>query len=136
MLAIFLASAAFTSPLAASRPAVLAPRTMAPQAIGSFFGGGGNDFQLIPSDVQFKDVDGDTVTFRPISTGKADFYVNGKLQLSKAVVVKNGDMLEITGTIIKGTPFSAIGFNLEDVVTEGTKPLDPADCDKVMEALQ
>jgi hypothetical protein len=63
---------------------------------------------------------------------KVDFYVNGKLRLSKAVLARNGNMLEITGTITKGTPFSIIGFNLEDVVTEGTQPRDPADCDKAM----
>jgi len=122
-----------------------AARSNAPVAIGGFkmpempsFGGfgGGDDFQLIPSDVQFKDVDGDTVTLRAVSGGKVDFFVNGKLRLSKAVLVKNGNSLEITGTVTKGTPLSAIGFNLEDVITEGTTPMDPADCDKAIATAQ
>lgn len=143
-----------------------AARSNAPVAIGGFkmpempsFGGfgGGDDFQLIPSDVQFKDVDGDTVTLRAVSGGKVDFcknacpnsppltspwlpifgtVVNGKLRLSKAVLVKNGNSLEITGTVTKGTPLSAIGFNLEDVITEGTTPMDPADCDKAIATAQ
>ena len=128
----------------------------------SFGGGGDDSFKLFPDDVQFVDTDGETVTIRPVvrtqglerwtslrtrtlcssptidplrgqpGMKKVDFYVNGKLRLSKAVLARNGNMLEITGTITKGTPFSIIGFNLEDVVTEGTQPRDPADCDKAM----
>ena len=99
----------------------------------------------------------DTVTLRAVSGGKVDFcknacpnsppltspwlpifgtVVNGKLRLSKAVLVKNGNSLEITGTVTKGTPLSAIGFNLEDVITEGTTPMDPADCDKAIATAQ
>ena len=109
-------------------------RCRTPVAIGSFFGGG-DDFTLYPTDVEFTDVDGDSVVIRPTTGKKVDFFVNRKLRLKNAVLVKNGNMLEITGTITKGTPFSMIGFNLEDIVTEGTTPRDPADCDKAMECI-
>ena len=62
------ASVAFHAPLSSH---VAMKRAPAPQAIGGFFGGGG-DLQLFPDDVQFKDVDGDTVTLRGVR-GKVDF---------------------------------------------------------------
>jgi hypothetical protein len=143
-LALTLCAAFVPSPLRGSGHLAVASspaRSLPLVAIGNFkmpempsFGGGGDDFKLFPSDVQFTDVDGDTVTIRPLGASKIDFYVNGKLRLSKAVLAKNGNMLEITGTITKGTPFSIIGFNLEDVITEGTQPRDPADCDKAVAA--
>lgn len=49
---------------------------------------------------------------------------------------RTGNTLEITGTIKKGTPLSFLGFNLEDTVTEGTTPSDPADADKAMGLVQ
>jgi len=125
------ASVAFHAPLSSH---VAMKRAPAPQAIGGFFGGGG-DLQLFPDDVQFKDVDGDTVTLRGVR-GKVDFYVNGKLTLSSARMQRTGNTLEITGTIKKGTPLSFLGFNLEDTVTEGTTPSDPADADKAMGLVQ
>ena len=67
--------------------------------------------------------------------GKIDFYVNKSLKLSGATLQKSADgtMLEITGKI--QTPFAflgVLGFNLEDIVTEGTVPNDPADVEKAM----
>ena len=139
------ASVAFAPP--ASRVAVKAsvPRAPAPLALGGFempklpelpnpFGGG-NDFQLFPSDVQFTDRDGDVVVLRPVQAGKVDFYVNKSLKLQGATLQKSADgqMLEITGKI--QTPFAflgALGFKLEDIVTEGTVPQDPEDLDKAM----
>ena len=98
-------------------------------------GGGNKNFQLFPSDLQFKDKDGDTVTLRPVKAGRVDFFVNGDLKLSEASLQKSGDgaMLEITGTVSTDFPFlGLLGFKLEDVVTEGTVPTDSEDVDKAM----
>ena len=147
MLHVVIAVATFTPPVPQVSARSVVPRAGSPVAIGGFkmpempsmpdFGGGGNEkLQLFPDDVQFTDVDGDTVTIRPLGGKKVDFFVNGKIRLSKAILVQNGNMLEITGTITKGTPFSIIGFNLEDIVTEGTTPKDPADVEKAMKCAQ
>jgi len=98
--------------------------------LGGLFGGG-DDFQLLPSDVEFTDVDGDAVVLRKRSGGRVDFYVNRKIQLSEARVLVKGNSLEITGTVKKGTPLSLLGFNIEEVVTEGTTPRDPEVLEKV-----
>ena len=126
---------------AMSRASLRAP---APLALGGFelpkielpnpFGGD-DGFQLYPSDVEFTDRDGDVVVLRPVQAGKIDFYVNKSLKLSGATLQKaaDGTMLEITGKI--QTPFAflgVLGFNLEDIVTEGTVPNDPADVEKAM----
>ena len=119
-----------SSPLAVSR-------TATPVAIGDFklpsfdFGGGG-DFRRFPDDVSFMDSDGDEVTLRKTSGSRIDFYVGTKIRLSDAAMVRKGNTLEITGKIKKGTPLSLLGFNLEDFVTEGVTPRDPAECDKAM----
>ena len=89
-----------------------------------------------PKDVTFTDVDGDVVTLQPNSGGTVDFYVGKKLMLEKAKMARNGDSLEITGTIKKGTPLSMLGFNLEEVTTEGTTPRDPDDVEKAMALVQ
>ena len=96
------------------------------------FGGGDGDFRLFPDDVSFTDRDGDQVVLRKTIGNRVDFYVNKKMRLSGARMVRNGDTLEVTGTIKKGTPLSFLGFNLEDVVTEGCVPSDAAACDAAM----
>ncbi len=78
------------------------------------------------------DKDGDEVTFQPSFSGTVDFYVGSKLMLEGARLVQNGDSLEITGKIKKGTPLSMFGFNLEEIMTEATTPRDPADLDRAM----
>ena len=99
--------AATTSRLVTITSRVTPPVTM----IGGFklpdlpsFGGGDDDFRLFPSDVEFTDVDGDVVVLRP-KGGKIDFFVNRKLRISNANLVKNGNMLEITGRVEKKTGF-------------------------------
>ena len=42
----------------------------------------------------------------------------------------------ITGTVKSSTPLSLLGFNLEDIVTEGTTPADPADLEKAIALLK
>lgn len=103
--------------------------------LGGIFGGG-DDFQLFPSDVEFTDVDGDVVVLRGKSGTSVDFYVNRKLLLSNARLKRTGNGLEITGTVKKGTPLSWLGFNVEEVVTEGTTPRDPEVLDKAMALMQ
>ena len=61
-----------------------------------------------------------------------DFYVGGKLKLESAVMVRNGNALQFTGKETKGTPLSMLGFNLEETITVGATPRDPADVDKAM----
>ena len=85
------------------------------------------DLQLIPSDVQFKDVDGDTITFRGRGQSKVDYYNGSKLMLKKAVLEVKGTNLLVTGTVQKSTPLSLLGFNLEDTITEQITPVDPDD---------
>lgn len=143
MLQLLTAAAAFAPPSRVALGVSHASVTRAPPAVAielPFIGkidlpsfGGGGDFKLFPSDVQFTDVDGDVVTLRPISGTKVDFYSNGNLVISGAGLVRNGNTLEISGKIRKG--FGGIvlpGFELEDNVTEGTTPRDPADLDKAM----
>lgn len=88
---------------------------------------GPGDLQLIPSDVQFKDVDGDTITLRKVRNGKIDYYVGKTLKLSGAVLTTSGNSIQVTGTIKKGTPLSFIGFNLEETITDQMTPADPED---------
>ena len=83
------------------------------------------EFRLFPDDVQFTDVDGDEVVLRP-KLGKVDFYVNKKLRMENCRIAINGDTIEISGTMQKGTPLSFLGFNIVETVTEGAKPRDPA----------
>lgn len=90
------------------------------------------DLQLIPSDVQFEDVDGDTITFRGVRNGKVDYYVGKKLKLSGAVLTQSGSSLQVTGTVKKGTPLSFLGFNLEESVTDQMTPKDPEMLEKAM----
>ena len=135
---------------------------------------GGDDLQLIPSDVQFKDVDGDTITLRAVRNGKVsasaaalhsvstfpsaerrlvapagrltapavrlaaqvDYYVGKSLKLEGAVLVQNGNSLQVTGTIKKGTPLSFLGFNLEETQTDQMTPSDPEDVAKAMALLE
>mgnify|MGYP006879435106 CR=1 FL=1 len=54
------------------------------------------------------------------------------LRLEKARMVENGGTLEITGKVKKSTPLSMIGFNLEEITTEGVTPRDPADVERAM----
>ena len=90
------------------------------------------EIKLGPRDVVFTDKDGDEVVLQPNAGGTVDFWVGNKLVLEKARLERNGDSLEITGTIKKGTPLSMLGFNLEEIATEGTTPRDPDDVDKAM----
>ena len=92
---------------------------------------GGGSLELYPSDVQFQDIDGDVITLRE-ARGKVDFYVGNQVKLSGARLRRNGNTIEITGTVKKGTPLSFLGFNLEDVITEGVTPVNAADCDAAM----
>ena len=83
--------------------------------------------------VQFKDVDGDLVTLRPkYGSASVDYFVGSTLKLSNAKLVQKGNMLEITGKEMKGTPLSMLGFNLEETVTEGTTPASPEDLERAM----
>ena len=86
--------------------------------------------KLIPSDVQFKDVDGDTITFRGRGGSIVDYYKGSKLMLKKAVLEVKGANLLVTGTVQKSTPLSMLGFNLEDTITEQITPADPDDLAK------
>ena len=106
-----------------------------PELPNPFGGGGDDDFRLYPDDFEFKDVDGDMVVLR-VARGslQVDYYVNRKLRISKANLVKNGNMLEISGRIQKPTGF--MNFALEEYVTEGTTPADPADVDRAMALVQ
>merc|ERR1719331_1485741 len=112
----------------------MSPRARAPQAMAgfelpSFFGG--ESFQLFPSDVEFTDVDGDYIVLRKALGGKVDLYVNKKLKFEGARMVVNGNTLEITGRVKQGFAFlGALGFQLEDIVTEGVTPANPADLEK------
>ena len=76
------------------------------------------DLKLLPSDVQFVDVDGDTITLRGVYGGKIDYYVGKTLKLSGAILAESGGSLQITGTTKKGTPLSFLGFNLEETITD------------------
>jgi hypothetical protein len=141
MLSLVVAVGSFVLPgnLAAARPNT-SSRASTLQAIElPFIGkigidfGGGDKLQLFPSDVQFTDVDGDTVTLRPAGGTRVDFYVGSKLMMRNAGLVRNGNTLEITGKQRKD--FGGIvllGFELEEIVTEGTTPRDPTDLDKAM----
>mmetsp|Transcript_33749 Transcript_33749/g.88791 ORF Transcript_33749/g.88791 Transcript_33749/m.88791 type:complete len:143 (-) Transcript_33749:310-738(-) len=138
MLALFLATASFQAPLtsAFTSNVVSSPRAASPVAIGGFklpdFGGGSN-FQLFPSDVNFMDVDGDDVVIRSASAGRVDLYVNKELKFEAASMKLNGNTLEITGKVKQGFAFlGALGFNLEDIVTEGVTPKDPAYLEKAL----
>ena len=62
-----------------------------------------------------------------------DLYIGGKLKLEGTVMVRNGNALQFTGKETKGTPLSMLGFNLEETITVGATPRDPADVDKAME---
>ena len=59
--------------------------------------------------------------------------LGGKLKLEGTVMVRSGNALQFTGKETKGTPLSMLGFNLEDTITVGATPRDPADVDKAME---
>ena len=121
-------------------PRHVSVRAPVAQAIGGFelpkfelpsFGGG--DFRLFPDDVEFTDVDGDYVVVRKASGGTVDLYVNKKLKFEGARMSSNGNMLEITGSVKQGFAFlGALGFQLEDIVTEGVQPTNPADLEKAM----
>ena len=117
-----------------------ATRVSSLHAIGSFelpnpFGG--DNFQLFPSDVEFTDVDGDYVVLRKASGGKVDLWVNKKLKFEGARMAVRGNTLEITGSIKKGFPLlGALGFQLEDIVTEGVTPRNPMDVEKATSLLQ
>jgi hypothetical protein len=89
------------------------------------------EFVSKPGDVSFIDTDGEQVTLRKVG-GKVDFYVGGKLKLESAVMVRNGNALQLSGKETKGTPLSMLGFNLEDTITVGATPANPADVDKAM----
>ena len=94
---------------------------------------GGGDFRLFPDDVEFTDVDGDYVVVRKASGGTVDLYVNKKLKFEGARMNSNGNMLEVTGSVKQGFAFlGALGFQLEDIVTEGVQPTNPADLEKAM----
>ena len=56
-----------------------------------------------------------------------DLYIGGKLKLEGTVMVRSGNALQFTGKETKGTPPSMLGFNLEDTITVGATPRDPAD---------
>ena len=83
-------------------------------------------------DVQFKDSDGDLVTLRP-KGAMVDMYVGSDLRLSNARMSRDGNMLKLSGVVTKGTPLSFLGFNIEENLTEGVTPVDPADADRAME---
>ena len=87
------------------------------------------DLKLIPSDVQFKDTDGDVVTLRKTRGGRVDFFVGKQFKMQGVLTEENGTLM-VTGKVTKGTPLSLLGFNLEDVVTESMKPADPEDLAK------
>ena len=63
---------------------------------------------------------------------QVDFYVGGELKLEGAIVVRSGNGLQFTGKETKGTPLSFVGFNLEDTITVGATPADPANADLAM----
>ena len=90
------------------------------------------DLKLIPSDVQFQDVDGDTITLREVRNGKVDYYVGKELKLESATLVQSGNSLQVSGKVNKGTPLSFLGFNLEESITDQMTPADPADLAKAM----
>ena len=103
LLSFVVGFAAFTAPMGRMvQPSqgVVTSRARTPVAIGGFkmpelpnpFGGG-DDFQLYPSDVEFNDVDGDNVVLRKTVGGKIDFYVNKKIKLEGARMMANGNML-------------------------------------------
>ena len=54
------------------------------------------------------------------------------MDLEGTVMVRSGNALQFTGKETKGTPLSMLGFNLEDTITVGATPADPADVDKAM----
>ena len=60
------------------------------------------------------------------------YNVGSTLKLSNAKLVQKGNMLEITGKEMKGTPLSMLGFNIEETVTEGTTPASPEDLERAM----
>merc|ERR1719247_1666707 len=93
---------------------------------------GPGDLKLLPSDVQFRDVDGDTITLRGRPGGKVDYYVGKNLKLTGAVLQSTGSALQVTGSIKKGTPLSFLGFNLEETITDQMTPTDPEMIAKAM----
>ena len=101
------------------------------EAFGDKFAAPG-DLKLIPSDVQFSDVDGDTITLRGVPGRKVDYYVGKDLKLSGAVLTANGGSLQVTGTVKKGTPLSFLGFNMEETITDQMTPQDPEDLSRAM----
>lgn len=101
------------------------------EAFGDQFAAPG-DLKLLPSDVQFVDVDGDTITLRGVYGGKIDYYVGKTLKLSGAILAESGGSLQITGTTKKGTPLSFLGFNLQETITDSMTPKDPEDLAKAM----
>ena len=94
------------------------------------------DLKLIPSDVQFEDVDGDVITLRGTRGGRVDYYVGKKMKLEKAVLEQSGNSLLVTGKISKGTPLSMFGFNLEETITDQMTPKDPEAVAKAMALVQ
>jgi hypothetical protein len=88
--------------------------------------------KLMPGDVQFTDVDGDIITIRAVGGNRVDMYVGDTLRFEKGRLLRNGNTLEITAKVKKGTPLSFIGFNLEEIVTEGTTPQDVFDLERAL----
>ena len=80
---------------------------------------------LFPSDVQFRDVDGEELTFRSNENGTVNYWVNGKGRMRSASIIVVSGSLHISGTIKKPVPlFTLIGFNHEDFVTDVATPKD------------
>ena len=77
-------------------------------------------------------MDGDLITLRETAGKRVNMYVGNKLMFEQATLTRNGNALEITGTVKKGTPLSFIGFNIEERQTEATTPKNPEDLDKAM----
>jgi len=96
-----------------------------------------NRFEQREGDVAFTDVDGDNVVVRKAAGDKVDLFVNEEQRLARATIVSNGGMLEVTGSVKQGFAFlGALGFELEDIVTEGVTPSNPVDLQKAMALVQ
>ena len=72
------------------------------EAFGDKFAKAG-DLKLIPSDIQFNDKDGDTITLRGRGSGRVDYYVGKELKLENAMLTSSGTSLRVTGSVKKGT---------------------------------
>lgn len=95
---------------------------------------------LQADDLQFTDVDGDTVTLRPLrGSSMVEMYVNGELRIPRATVTRTGNTLEFTGKVKRPVvPLVPLlnTFALEEIVTEGATPSNPVDLERAMAFLR